>query len=321
VRLRRVDQSDLSIFEFDYDLTFMAFFLSPDEKIYARYGGRDSKNADNRQSLEGLRYTMQSVLRMHGQQAPVFAPRKEAKPLFIREVAGNVRRGCMHCHNVKEALNDQQVANGTWTRGRVWRYPLPENLGFRLEVDRGNIIECIVSESAADKAGLKAGDILDRVGDVPIHSFADAQFALDHAPEQGKLGVSWIREGIACVASLELTPEWRKTDISWRASMRRLIPDLPLYGDDLNAAERKSLGLAERKLAFRQNERLHSCAKEAGFQTGDIILGIDGQDLEIGVDDFLRYIQSEYVVGDKINLAVLRNQKQLKISLVLSTRQ
>lgn len=321
MRLRRVDQSDLSIFEFDYDLTFMVFFLSPDEKIYARYGGRDSKNADNRQSLEGLRYTMQSVLRMHGRPAPAFAPRRETRPLFIREVAGNARRGCMHCHNVKEALNDQLVANGVWSRERVWRYPLPENLGFRLEVDRGNVVERVAPESAAGKAGLMAGDILGRIGDVPIHSFADAQFALDHAPEKAKLGVTWIRDGVASAGSLELTPGWRKTDISWRASMRRLIPDLPLYGDDLNAAEKKSLGLSERMLAFRQNDRLHSRAKEAGFQTGDIILGIDGRDVEMGVDDFLRFIQSEYVVGDKINLIVLRNQKELKISLVLSTRQ
>jgi S1-C subfamily serine protease len=183
------------------------------------------------------------------------------------------------------------------------------------------MVEHVDLESAAGKAGLRAGDVLSRVGDVPIHSFADAQFALDHSPEQGKLGVSWIRDGVAGAAALELTPGWRKTDLSWRASMRRLIPDLPLYGDDLNTGEKKSLGLPESRLAFRQNERLHSRAKEAGIQTGDIILGIDGRNLAMGVDDFLRHIQSEYVVGDRIILAVVRNQKRIKIPLVLSTRQ
>jgi membrane-associated protease RseP (regulator of RpoE activity) len=319
--LRRVDQSDLSIFEFDYDLTFMVFFLSPDEKVYARYGGRDSKNADNRQSLEGLRYTMESVLRMHRQQEPDFAPRTQTKPLFIREVANNVRRGCMHCHQVKETLNDQIMAKGDWTRERVWRFPLPENLGFRLDVDRGNIVERVDSGSAAAKAGLKSGDMLTRLGEVPIHSFADAQFALDHAADRGGLDIKWSRGGAPNQGSLELTPGWKKTDISWRASMRRLIPDLPLYGNDLSANEKQTLAVPSRRLAFRQNERVHSQAKKAGIQAGDIILGVEGQELEMGVDDFLRYVQSEYIVGDTIHLAVLRDGRPLKVPLVLSVRQ
>ena len=297
----------------------MVFFLSADEQIYARYGGRDSKNADNRQSLDGLRYTMESVLRMHREQRPEFTPRQDEKPKFIREVVGNQRRGCMHCHQVKEALNREIVTRGEWTHNRIWRYPLPENLGFRLEVDRGNVVERVVPDSVAAKAGLRKGDVLHRVGAVPIHSFADAQFALDHTPEQGTLGLSWIREGSASSSSIDLLPGWRKTDISWRASMRHMVPDLPLYGEDLTANEKKSLGLAESRLAFRQNERLHSRAKEAGFQIGDVILGIDGLNLTMGVDDFLHHIQSEYVVGDKVILSVVRNQKSLKIPLVLTT--
>ncbi len=320
MRLRRVDQSDLSLFKFDYDLTFMVFFLSADEQIYARYGGRDSQNADNRQSLEGLRYTMESVLRMHREQKPAFAPRPETRPKFIRDVVGDQRRGCMHCHQVKEALNREIVTSGEWTHDRIWRYPLPENLGFRLEVDRGNVVERVAPDSAAARAGLRAGDVLHRLGAVPIHSFGDAQFALDHAPEQGKLDLSWIRDGATSTSSVDLSPGWRKTDISWRASMRRMVPDLPLYGEDLLANEKKALGLAESRLAFRQNERLHSRAREAGIQTGDVILGIDGLNLDMGVDDFLRFIQSEYVVGDKVILSVVRNQKRLKIPLVLTTR-
>jgi membrane-associated protease RseP (regulator of RpoE activity) len=321
VRLRRVDQSDLSIFEFDYDLTFMVFFLSPDEKIYSRYGGRDSKNADNRQSLEGLRYTMESVLRMHRQRSTDFAPRQETKPHFIREVANNVRRGCMHCHQVKETLNDQLMASGAWTRERVWRYPLPENLGFRLEVDRGNVVEHVTPDSVASRIGLQAGDILTRLGGAPVHSFADAQFALDHAADGGKLGIDWVRGGAVSQGTLQLTPGWKKTDVSWRASMRRLVPDLPLYGDDLTDSEKKSLGLSNNRLAFRQNERVHSRAKEAGIRAGDIIVGVDGRVLEMGVDDFLRFIQSEYVVGDTINLGVVRDGKPFMVPLVLSVRQ
>ena len=41
VRLTRIDNQDLNLFEFDYDLTFMVFFLNAEGKVYARYGGRD----------------------------------------------------------------------------------------------------------------------------------------------------------------------------------------------------------------------------------------------------------------------------------------
>ena len=62
VRLDRLADSDLSLFEFDYDLTLMIFFLNSDEQILGRYGGRDGKGADTRQSLAGLNYSMQQAL-------------------------------------------------------------------------------------------------------------------------------------------------------------------------------------------------------------------------------------------------------------------
>ena len=71
VRLTRVDNLDLNLFEFDYDLTMMVFFLNAEEKVYARYGGRDARNADSRQSLAGLHATMQSVLAMHARPEPL----------------------------------------------------------------------------------------------------------------------------------------------------------------------------------------------------------------------------------------------------------
>jgi len=107
----------------------VVFFLNADEKVYARYGGRDGRSPDERQSLEGLRYTMQSVLAMHQRKAPDFAPREEGTPKSIRQVVDR-GRGCMHCHQVREALNDELKRTGKWEQDRVWRYPLPDNLGL-----------------------------------------------------------------------------------------------------------------------------------------------------------------------------------------------
>jgi hypothetical protein len=297
----------------------MVFFMDAKEKVYARYGGRDSNDADNRQSLEGLRYTMKSVAAMHGRQKKQFAPKVEGAPVYIREISAGGGK-CLHCHQVRERLDRKLIADGDWSRNLVYRYPLPENLGFRLEVKRGNVVEKITPGSPAEKAGLKKGDVVKRLGNVPIHSFGDATYALDKALAAGALNVSWMRDKQVMTASIELPNGWRKTDISWRRSLRRLIPSAPFNGDDLAAAERKQLGLTQTQLAFRQNDRLPTRAKDAGFRSGDIIIGVDDRKLDLSVTDFFFYVRREYLVGDTIHLAVLRDGKKLTIPLLLTSR-
>ena len=61
---------DLNIFDFDYDLTWAAFFLNAKEHIYGRYGGRDAGSADGRLSLAGLRYALRAALAAHRPESP-----------------------------------------------------------------------------------------------------------------------------------------------------------------------------------------------------------------------------------------------------------
>lgn len=318
VRLTRIDQEDLNLFEFDYDVTFMIFFLSADGKVYARYGGRDSENADNRQSLAGLAYTMNSVLAMHQREEKVFARRIAEAPKYIREVPGARRGGCFHCHQVKEVLNADLERKGQWNRDMVWRFPLPENLGFELEVDRGNVVKKVHGSSPAQAAGLAAGDRLQRLNDVPIHSFADAQFALDIAPKTGTIDVVWSRDNQTIKNHLLLTEGWRKTDVSWRPSMQRLIPNVRLYGVDLSVDEKKAIGLPATRLAFRQRDPVTLQAKTAGIMPGDIILGVDDKPLEMHVDRFLGYIQQNYFIGDSVTVNLLRDGRRMNLSMSLT---
>jgi hypothetical protein len=311
VRLTRVDNLDLNLFEFDYDLTFMVFFVNADGKVYARYGGRDGRDADNRQSLAGLAYTMQSVLAMHGQKEPAFAPRSGEGPKYIREAGGPVRRGCMHCHQVKESLNAGLKKAGKWTRELVWRYPLPENLGITLEVDRGNVIKQVVAGSPAAAAGLQPGDRLTRLGIVPIHSFGDAQFALDIAPNASTLAVAWRRGEALHEKTIALPEGWRRSDISWRPSVQRLVPSLRLYGTDLTAEERKAQGLSPKQLAFRQQDGLPKQARDAGIQAGDIILGLDSRVTEMDLNELIHHLRRNYLVGEEVPVNLLRDGKRL----------
>jgi serine protease Do len=317
VRLTRIDNEDLNLFEFDYDLTMMVFFLNAEGKVYARYGGRDGRNADNRQSLAGLAYTMQSVLAMHAQDSPTFAPRTAEGPKYIRGMAGRGGGRCMHCHQVKENLNGNLKRTGQWTPDMVWRYPLPENLGITLEVDRGNIVKQIAVKSPAAVAGLQVGDRITRLGTVPIHSFGDAQFALDIAPKTGTLAVAWQRGKALHEQQIALADGWRKTDISWRPSVQHLVASLRLYGDDLTAQERKTLGLSPTQLAFRQQAGLSRQAREAGIHVGDIILGLDGRTMEMDVNGLIGYVRRSHLVGDRVTVNLLRDGKRMDVPMTL----
>jgi membrane-associated protease RseP (regulator of RpoE activity) len=317
VRLPRIDELDLNVFEFDYDLTFMIFFLDAGDRVYARYGGRVATNPDSRQSLAGLRYTMQSVLEMHRQEQKWLAPSPSAAPQSARERTGLAGGGCIHCHQVKEVLNRRSIAAGIPTRTLAWRYPPPENLGFDVELDRGNVVAKVEPQSPAAEVGLRPGDRLRQLGAVPVHSFGDILFALDKAPDSGDLDAAWSRSAQSMAGKLRLPERWRKTDYGWRRSIRPLVPYLPVFGEDLDVAERKALGLTETQLAFRQRAAIRPAAEKAGIRPGDIIVGFDDQMWDMRVRHLREYFQRQYLIGDRITLTVIRDGRTLRIPLVL----
>ncbi len=316
MRLTRVIDVDINLFAFDFDLTMMTFFLSPEGKVYSRYGGRDSKDAENRLSLAGFRHTMESLLAMHKSQTPQVAKRAVEKPLYPKDM-NIAKRGCVHCHNVKEQQEIDLTKAGKWSRDQVWRFPPPDNLGLNLEVDRGNVVRDVTPDSPAAKAGIVKGDQLRTLKGIPVHSFGDTIYALDSAPAKGHVEVVWARGEMTQSAKLELTEGWRKTDITWRPSQQDRIPSLKLAGDDLTADEKKVLGLKPEQLAFRQQKEVSSHASKAGFKPGDIIVGVDNLEPELTVTKFLSLVRRSYLVGDQVNVHIFRDGKRLKIPMKL----
>ena len=316
VRIAQIESADLNLFQFDLDTTFAVFFMNADGQIYGRYGGRDSEDDDSRMSLVGLRYAMEAALKTHEQKA---SDRRLAKPwsttpLFLRNLRTNRRRrGCVHCHTAKEMV----IANQTWSRELAYRYPPPDNLGLTFEIDRGDIVKKVGKSSVAEKAGLQTGDRVTLLNRLPVHSFADAQYALDGAPQTGKIGISWIRDGKSMSGTINLLRGWRKTDIRWRPSMMDHLGSARLYGDDLPAAERKRYGLLRKQLAFRQRATVHSQARAAGIRAGDIILGFDDKRLEFNSYEFQRYVRRNYVSGDSVKVNLIRSGKRISLKMKL----
>ncbi len=318
--MRRVD---LDLFDFDYDLTWMGFFVSAEEKVYGRYGGRDASSPDSRVSLIGLRRALEAALATHRRDGPGQPRPGNREPNIVDRLAAAKRlpdKACVHCHQVYDFRREELQKAGKWRRQELWVYPQSENVGISLDVEAGNRIVKVADGSAAARLGLRAGDRLSRVGEVPAVSFADVQYGLHRAPPSGELPVVWQRDGREHTGRLALAEGWRTTDISWRWSLRGLDPPPWVHGEDLPAAEKKALGLSEQRLALRQGAFVPEPATRAGIRQNDVIVGVDGKDLEMTARQFGVYIRLNYKVGDQVTYNLLRDGKRIDVHLKLVGR-
>src|SRR2546428_7910777 len=122
VRLVQANAMDLSLFQFDYDLTFAVFFMNADKTIYGRFGSRsERKDATKDISMKGFRKALAAALDLHkhypaskavlsGKQSlpprfkvPEEYPSLRGKYKPTLDYEGKVVQSCMHCHQVGEA--------------------------------------------------------------------------------------------------------------------------------------------------------------------------------------------------------------------------
>lgn len=328
VRITNMRGVDLRLFDFDFDLTWAAFFMNAEGYILGRYGGRNEQAADAHLSLAGLKYAMQRALQSHPKAAKRAA---NLLPLEANEAARpeefaaarRLKEGdCIHCHQVYDFR--REAFKGDWRKQRVWVYPPPENLGLIMQVDQGDLVQQVISGSTAASAGLQPKDRLlwvvpGNAGDpIPIASYADLQYALHRtAADAPHLSLAWERNGREHQAKLPLPDGWRRSDISWRASMWGIAPPASVWGKDLNPQEKESLGLLPQRLAFRQGAYVPPQAARAGVRAGDIILGIDGLELEMTMLQFNAYVRLNYEVGDTVTLNLIRDGKRLDLPMKL----
>jgi serine protease Do len=322
VRVLNMRGVNLNVFDFDYDLTWAALFLNAEDHIYGRYGSREADSPDRQLSLAGLRYAMLQALAAHrllrsagSNRAPgTQVPRTVEQYPAAKRLKENA---CIHCHQVYDFRRQNLEMKGSWRRENVWVYPLPENIGLTMQIDQGNRVETVRVDSPGHRAGLRPGDVLLSLNGCTVASIADIEYALNRAPANGRIRVDWQRDARPLSADITLPEGWRITDVSWRPSLRGVGPFPSIHGEDLSAEEKRSLGLSEKRLAFRQGNFLSEAARQAGIHQNDIILGVDNRVLEMSARQFIAYIRLTYHVGDRITFDLLRNGQRLRIPLQL----
>jgi membrane-associated protease RseP (regulator of RpoE activity) len=232
------------------------------------------------------------------------------------------RSNCIHCHNVHDAEHAHAFSTGKWSIEMMWKYPLPDNIGLKIDRTSGVTIREVTPGSAAAKAGMKSGEDIVRMNGQRITSIADMQWVLHNLP--GANATVAVETSKSDKWELTLADGWRKSDFSWRGSMWNVPPRLQVWLPELSAEQKTKLNLPESDspLEVRWINKEGKGGQQAyadGLREKDVVIAVAGEPIRrMTSPQFSSHIKLHYKVGDTLPLTVLRdgNRMELKIRLV-----
>jgi predicted metalloprotease with PDZ domain len=329
VRMQSMNGVNLNLFSFEGDLTWMAFFMDAEDRIYARYGGREDDHPESLLTKQSLLKVLREVLHLH-RTAPAQAGRRDSKsapvqtpedvPTMARMMARRKEK-CIHCHDVKVARLRHLQNQGAFSREMVFTYPPPSAIGIRLDPDDQRRVASVETDSAAETAGFRVDDRLVSVDGQRILSAADLSNVLELTSKNAKLPVRLTRGVETVNVSLELAGNWRRTvDPSWRESLHVAGPNAGCWGEKLGPAAKQKLGIPADRLAVKVTFIWADYARGAGLQLNDIIVAFDGQTQDMTIRQLHAHLHLKKNYGDEISVEVLRDgvRKPLQLKLPAS---
>lgn len=334
---------DLSLFQYDTDQSFAVFMLHPDGTVYGRFGTR-SHRTDwlGDVSLAGLAKALQGALELHrnypankeslkgkrGAAMEVASPEKypSLKDKYTDRLNydGNVVQSCIHCHQIGDAQRQWYRAAGQPIPEKVlYPYPHPKTIGLTLDPQEMATVQEVAPGSAADRAGLQAGDGIEQMDGQPMLSIADVQWVLHNVdPHGGSVAVRVNRDGELRTLTLSVQEGWRRAgDLSWRVTswgLRRMATG-GLLLEVLPPTDRDRLDIQDGSMAVRVKHvgqyGAHGAAKRAGFEEGDVIIEFDGRTDLLTEAAVLRHGVTQRRAGDRVAVTILRNGERRTLDL------
>jgi len=328
VRVVQMNGVDVRRFQFDRDLSLAALFLNADGTVYGRYGTRavQQRTAMTHISLASFLRAMERVLDLHAAfpgNRPQFAAKQgvPGSPIladtmpFMRPFPGKQAvQNCIHCHMVGEAEMTARTRAGTLTASDIWAFPLPENLGLRLDVDDGLLVKTVRTDSPAARLGLQPGDQLVSLGGQPLISQADIQWVLHHTPMEAKLSVGFRRDGQLLARSIDLAGNWKQSDMPWRESLNGARPGLVLQ--TISAGERQRQGLPADGMALGVRY-VTSPPLRGRIGTSDVVVAANDRADFKTESEFLAWLRLSQPPLQSVRLKLMRRGETREIDLPL----
>jgi hypothetical protein len=321
VRITRLDDVDVGLFDRDWNNTIYFFLLNADEQIYMRYGGRDSAAPDTYLNLDSLRLALQQGLDLHSKYERGQIERTaRPKPLFPREMPLLAKRTfaqnqCVECHLVGDFQNLQREQDGVLNKlTHLYRSPDIKTLGIFLDVPKGLVVKEV--RGAVEAAGMAAGDAITAVNGTRVYTFGDLQYFYDKVDRRAqRVHITVDRAGKPVELDVALPVRWWLTDLRFRQSSvepRTYFEDRPLTAEEKVKYGLKPDGFASQVKFVADFAKI---MKTHELQVGDIVVGVDGVERDDLAHTADLYVKLRKTAGDSVTLDVLRNGQRLKMPL------
>ncbi len=340
-RVINANALDLSLFQFDYDLSFSALMFNGDGTVYGRFGSWTHQKNQHEKSTASFKRALEAALEIHrgypankpalaGKQGapspyktPVDIPTLNGKYRLELDWQGKVVPSCVHCHQIGDALRaTYRRKSEPIPSNLIYPMPAPDTLGLALAQDGIARVDSVTGGSAAARAGFQAGDEIVAMAGQPLVSIADVSWVLHRAPEAGSLVATVKRGPSEKKLDLELPPGWRsKSDISRRVGTweMRAMATGGLLLEDLPEADRSQRGLGRENMALLVKHAgeygRHAAAKKAGFLKGDVIVGVDGLAGRMTEGELIGHLLQKHQTGEKLKATILRGGANIELML------
>ncbi len=181
--------------------------------------------------------------------------------------------------------------------------PQPELDSLALEF--GVRVEQVRDGSAADRAGLEAGDIVTSVDDRPAYSPERLQHLIEQAGDRSQIAL--VRNGNA----LQLQAEFaEKADAGARGTAA-----LGVRVQNMTSDLKEAFGTQGERGVLISQVLDDSAAQKAGLKAGDVIVEIAGDGVA-SVDD-LKGAVKRHAPGDELKLEIVRDRQGQTLQLAL----
>ena len=342
----QINDLDLSLLQFDFELTWAAFFLNGDRTLYGRYGTRSERDRKRNvffdrmpehklrdglpqdMSIEGFKASLRSTLALHEEYVAdpdrispqLRGKRGRAWPWPTPQEMPGIQRGCTHCHQVNSNLVlHHRKTPGTLLDRLLWSFPMPDLLGFRVDPNSAAEVLAVAPESEADRAGLRASDVITEVAGQRIVSPADVQWALHGAADGSDVTVRAQRAGATLTTKLRLPEGWRRRgSFSWRwrsnrETLKRMLDGEAWHCEDLTGPERAKHGLSDADVGIQVLGNLRKNGKI--LRAGDVITTVDDGVRIDNCSALFAYIMQDKLPGSTLRLSGLRDGARFDVAL------
>lgn len=342
VRLVQMWGVDLNRFQFDFAMTWSAFFTNSDGTIYGRYGtrtgGREGAMRDI--SLAGFKAALVGALDLHrrysdapqntqpelagkqpqykvawkrAQDIPMLKKRKLAIPFRGRP---NTHTSCIHCHHIPNhemwSMYDRKKAIPDH---KIWPFPMPDAIGMHMNPKQRATVTRVLDGTPAAMAGVQSGDEIVRFGGQAILSTADLQWVLHNAKNPDQLSLDIERAGQTQSLSIQLEEGWRDQIVDWRFFNLQLMNWAAGFnGRAVPAEQARRLGFGPGELAFRVR-RADKKKVKADLKPDDLVIEVDGKRDHMTLGMFTAYVTQQKKPGSYLRLVRRRAGKDRAIKV------